>query len=233
MDRKQFLHTIAGAALAPLVPKSLAAPRVAAAATHAVAACQFSPSVPEGPFYFDAKLVRKEIAEGRPGIPIEYRLTVVNAECQPVANAVVDIWQCDSDGVYSGYPGQITGANTTGMTFLRGVQSTDAQGLARFTAIYPGWYPRRLTHLHVKIHLSSRTVVTTNVFYPDAANAEVYASPQYKARGPNPTTVDQDVELKGDIARFKTLMLNVTQDPSRRYLGVYTFGIAGQPTVRS
>jgi protocatechuate 3,4-dioxygenase beta subunit len=230
MDRKQFLHTIAGAALAPLIPKSLAAPGLAAAATPAVAACQFSPSVPEGPFYFDAKLVRKEIAEGRPGIPIEYRLTVVNADCQPVANAVVDIWQCDRDGAYSGYAGQATGANTIGMTFLRGVQSTDAQGLVRFTAIYPGWYPRRLTHLHVKIHLSSKTIVTTNLFYPDAVNAEVYASSQYKALGLNPTTVDQDVELKGDSARFKTLMLNLTQDGSGRYLGAYTFGIAGATT---
>lgn len=227
MNRKQFLHTIAGAALAPLVPKSLAAPRVAAAAAPAVAVCQFSPSVPEGPFYFDTKLVRNEIAEGRPGIPIEYRLTVVNADCQPVANAVVDIWQCDSDGVYSGYAGQATGANTVGMTFLRGVQPTDVQGLARFTAIYPGWYPRRLTHLHVKIHLPSKSIVTTNLFYPDAVNAEVYASSQYKARGSNPATVAQDVELKGDSARFKTLMFNVTQDGSGRYLGTYTFGISG------
>jgi hypothetical protein len=32
--------------------------------------------------------------------------------------------------------------------------------------------------------------------------------------------------LKGDTARFKTLMLNVTQDGSGRYLGTYTFGIS-------
>jgi len=220
MDRKQFLRTIGGAALFPLVPPSFAASRVAAAA------CQFSSSVPEGPFYFDSKLVRKEIAEGRPGIPIEYRLSVVDAECKPVANAIVDIWQCDKDGVYSGYSGQATGEATVGMTFLRGVQATDAQGLAQFTAIYPGWYPRRVTHLHVKIRLSTKAIVTTNVFYPDAVNAEVYATPQYKARGPNPTTVAQDVELKGDAARFKSLMFNLSRDGSGRYLADYTFGIA-------
>ncbi|MGZ5094856.1 MAG: dioxygenase family protein [Burkholderiales bacterium] len=226
MDRKHFLRTIGGVALVPFVPQSFTAPRDVAAATAPAGACQFSPSVPEGPFYFDTKLVRQEIAEGRPGIPIEYRLTVVNASCQPVTNAAIDIWQCDSDGVYSGYAGQATGANTTGTTFLRGIQPTNAQGLTRFTAIYPGWYPRRLTHLHVKIHLSSKTIVTTNLFYPDAVNAEVYSSPQYKARGPNPTTVAQDVELRGDTARFKTLMLNVTQDGSGRYVGTYTFGIS-------
>ena len=230
MDRKQFIRAVGGAALVPFVPQLLAAPRVIAAATSAAGACQFSPSVPEGPFYLDAKLVRREIAEGRPGIPIEYRLGVVDAQCRPVVNALVDVWQCDRDGVYSGYPGQATGANTTGMTFLRGIQVTDAQGLARFTGIYPGWYPRRLTHLHVKIHVSSKAVVTTNVFYPDAVNAEVYVSPLYKARGPNPTTVAQDVELKGDAERFKALLFSLTRDESGRYVGVYTFGIAGQPT---
>ena len=68
--------------------------------------------------------------------------------------------------------------------------------------------------------------MTTNVFYPDAVNAEVYATPQYKAPGPNPIAVADDVELKGDSARFKTLMLNLTRDGGGRYLGAYTFGIA-------
>jgi protocatechuate 3,4-dioxygenase beta subunit len=225
MDRKQFLRAIGGVALAPMVPASPFVQRAAAAAP-AEATCRFSPSVPEGPFYFDTKLVRVNIAEDRQGLPIEYRLTVVNANCKPVANALVDVWQCDSSGVYSGYGGQATGASTVGMTFLRGMQATDARGLARFTAIYPGWYPRRLTHLHVKIHLSSKAVVTTNLFYPEEVNAEVYALPPYKARGPNPATVAQDVELKGDAERFKALMFNVTREGSGRYVGSYTFSIA-------
>jgi protocatechuate 3,4-dioxygenase beta subunit len=226
MDRKQFLRTLGGSVLVPLIPASLSGSRVVAAATPTVASCQFSPSVPEGPFYFNTKLVRQDIAEGRPGIRIEYRLTVVDATCQPVPNAAVDIWQCDSDGVYSGYPDQATGANTTGMTFLRGMQLTNPQGLARFTAIYPGWYPRRVTHLHVKIHLPPKAIVTTNLFYPEAVNAAVYSSPHYKAHGPNRSTVAQDVELKGDAARFKTLTMNVTEDGRDGYIGTYTFGIS-------
>jgi protocatechuate 3,4-dioxygenase beta subunit len=224
MDRKEFLLTVGGAALAPFIPASL---NVARAAESAVAAtCRFSPSVPEGPFYFDAKLIRRDITEGRPGIPIEYQLSVVDAACQPVRDAKLDIWQCDNGGVYSGYPGQATGASTVGMTFLRGVQSTDAEGLAKFVAIYPGWYPGRLTHLHVKIHLPARGVVTTNLFFPDAVNAEVYASSAYKAHGPNPATVAQDVELKGDTARFNALTLRLTRGSGGSYMGAYKFAIA-------
>jgi protocatechuate 3,4-dioxygenase beta subunit len=73
--------------------------------------------LPDGPFYFDPQLFRADITENRPGgVPIEYRLSVVDSACRPVAKAVVDIWQCDAVGVYSGYPAQITGADTAGMT---------------------------------------------------------------------------------------------------------------------
>jgi protocatechuate 3,4-dioxygenase beta subunit len=225
VDRKQFLLGVGGAALAPFVPASINIPRAAAAASVA-ATCRFSPSVPEGPFYFDTKLLRQEITEGRPGIPIEYQLYVVDAGCKPVADAKVDIWQCDNVGVYSGYAGQATGASTVGMTFLRGVQPTDAEGSAKFIAIYPGWYPGRLTHLHVKIHLPSKGVVTTNLFFPDAVNAEVYAFPEYKTHGPNPATVAQDVELKGDAARFNALMLQLTRNSGGSYVGAYKFAVA-------
>ena len=97
-------------------------------------------------------------------------------------------------------------------------QPTNAQGLARFTAIYPGWYPRRLTHLHVKIHCSSKTIVTTNLFYPDAVNAEVYSYSFELKLVPDPQRWPKTWSW-GDTARFKTLMLNVTPDASGRYPG--------------
>jgi protocatechuate 3,4-dioxygenase beta subunit len=180
--------------------------------------------VPEGPFYFDTKLMRPDIAEGRPGLPVEYRISVVGADCQPIANAGVDVWQCDAAGVYSGYAEQATGVSTKGSTFLRGIQMTNAQGLARFTAIYPGWYPRRIPHLHVKLHSAGKVVLTTNLFYPEAVNAEVYSSPLYKARGQSPVTLAQDVELRGDAARLKTLTFAMTKEGGR-YVGTYTFSI--------
>jgi len=226
MNRKEFLRTLGGAAMLPVIPQAIVSSGSAQAAAPAAASCQFSPTLPDGPFYFDPRLFRADITDGKAGFPIEYRLGVVNASCQPVTNAVVDIWQSDADGVYSGYDGQITGANTKGQTFLRGMQKTDAKGMTKFTAIYPGWYPRRVPHLHVKIHLSPKEVITTNLFFPNSINNEVYATRHYKARGPSPMTVAQDVELKGDEARFKTLMFDLTKDAGGGYIGAYTFGVS-------
>ena len=74
--------------------------------------------------------------------------------------------------------------------------------------------------------MSAKAVITTNLFFLDAVNARVYASPHYKSHGANRATVADDVELKGDAARFKTLMLNLDGNESRGYVGTYTFGIA-------
>jgi protocatechuate 3,4-dioxygenase beta subunit len=224
MNRKQFLKCLGGAGLVTLIPKSFASAEQPLRKV-AAPACFLTSAVPEGPFYFDKNMVRKDITEGREGVAVNYQFTVVDVSCAPVANALVDIWQCDKDGAYSGYAGQPGGINTAGKTFLRGIQTTDAQGQVQFTSIYPGWYPNRLTHLHVKIRLKSQVYVTTNLFYPDAVSKEVYNSALYRTRGQNPAAVANDVELRGDTSRFKNLQTTLTPDGKGGYVGTYTFGI--------
>jgi hypothetical protein len=68
--------------------------------------CTITLEVTEGPFYFDPKLERADVTEGKKGIALDVRLQVVDAGCRPVAGARVDIWHCDAQGAYSGYPGQ-------------------------------------------------------------------------------------------------------------------------------
>jgi len=68
--------------------------------------------------------------------------------------------------------------------------------------------------------------VAANLFFPEPVNAVIYASPQYRTRGPNPSSVGQDVELRGDASRFQALMMNVTPEAGGRYVGAYTFGIS-------
>jgi protocatechuate 3,4-dioxygenase beta subunit len=103
--------------------------------------CLLTPEAVQGPFYFDPKLVRAEITEGKLGAPLALTLQVVEAkDCAPLVGARVDVWHADALGAYSGFARQETGS-TQGETFLRGTQFTSPGGEVRFATIYPGWYP--------------------------------------------------------------------------------------------
>ncbi|KPH97828.1 intradiol ring-cleavage dioxygenase [Actinobacteria bacterium OK006] len=64
----------------------------------------------EGPYYIDADKIRQDITEDQEGIPLTFKLKVIDAEtCRPVRNAAVDIWHCSAVGVYSGYEAMCSG----------------------------------------------------------------------------------------------------------------------------
>ncbi len=124
---------------------------------------------------------RTNIAEGRPGLPLDLSLKVTNANngCAPISNARVDVWHCDRDGVYSGFSNQPGGVDARGETFCRGILLTDDQGLVRFETIYPGWYPGRVTHIHFQVYLNNGLVATSQLAFPDATNTLIYATDAY------------------------------------------------------
>ena len=67
-------------------------------------ACSLTAEQEEGPYYIDDRIVRREITEGKPGIPLELRIALLDARsCTPVPYAAIDIWHCDALGVYSGF----------------------------------------------------------------------------------------------------------------------------------
>lgn len=63
-------------------------------------------------------------SEGKPGIPFTLSITVLNTNtCTPISKALVDIWHCDSVGIYSHYVAASLGqmnAKTDNTTFFRG-----------------------------------------------------------------------------------------------------------------
>jgi protocatechuate 3,4-dioxygenase beta subunit len=149
--------------------------------------CVLTPMQEEGPFYIDLAQVRQNIVENRPGVPLALALTVVDSDtCKPIRDAAVDIWHCDALGVYSGEPSE----GTEGETYLRGIQLTDRNGLAEFATIYPGQYPGRTTHIHVKVHIGGRlsdgtysgshVSHTGQLFTSDRRDAEVFALAPYE-----------------------------------------------------
>ena len=98
--------------------------------------------------------LRRNITEGKPGVPLRLYVTVVEVStCSPLENAAVDIWHCDALGVYSHFvSGSASASDTT--TFLRGVQLADASGLVIIDTIFPGFYSGRTTHIHIKVYQS-------------------------------------------------------------------------------
>jgi protocatechuate 3,4-dioxygenase beta subunit len=137
------------------------------------AACRVTTELTEGPFYLDVNAIRSDIREDRKGTLLRLALRVRDAgSCQPIDNAVVDIWHCDAMGSYSGVDGN-------GGTYLRGAQVTNADGIVEFKTIYPGWYPTRTPHIHAKVHLDRQTVLTTQLFFDDAFTRRIYERSPY------------------------------------------------------
>ena len=175
--------------------------------------CDPTPSKTEGPFYFDAGMVRRDITEGKPGTPLLVSFRLVEAgSCAPIPDAFVDIWHTDAAGLYSGYRGQgDDGADTSGQTFLRGKQITDADGLAEFDTIYPGAYPGRTIHIHFKAYTDEQRLLTSQMHFPDEVTDVVLQSEPYSEHGPRSTTNESD-RLVSDDSEDQALLGQVRQD---------------------
>jgi protocatechuate 3,4-dioxygenase beta subunit len=145
--------------------------------------CVLTPEQTEGPYYISNEKLRRNITDGRPGTPMLLRAFVVNAStCKAIKNAAVDIWHADAEGVYSGF-----GEGVASRTFMRGIQRTNARGLALFRTVYPGWYQGRTVHIHVKVHLGGNVVHTGQLYFPDTVTDAVYRKAPYNSR-PNRST---------------------------------------------
>ncbi|MBM7080561.1 intradiol ring-cleavage dioxygenase [Micromonospora humida] len=77
--------------------------------------CTLTASTTQGPYYFDADKIRSDIREDRAGTRLRVAIRVQDSEqCGPLANAVVEIWHCDAEGLYSGAEAQSSGASGGG-----------------------------------------------------------------------------------------------------------------------
>jgi protocatechuate 3,4-dioxygenase beta subunit len=150
-----------------------------AAVAAGLVTCVLTPEMTEGPYYLEGDKVRRDVREGRPGVPLTLETTVVDVStCKPIKGAAVDIWHCDAGGTYSGFAQE----GTEGRTFLRGIQKTDKNGLATFTTVYPGWYSGRTVHIHVSVHLGGSVLHTGQLFFPEALTDAVYRRAPYNRR---------------------------------------------------
>ena len=189
----------------------------AAVASGAVS-CVLAPEQTDGPYYISGEKLRRDITEGRPGTPLLLRLRVVDARtCKPIKGAAVDIWHCDALGVYSGF-----GSGSGNRTFMRGVQRTDRNGLARFRSVYPGWYRGRTVHIHVKVHVAGDVVHTGQLYFPDAVTDKVFRRKPYSRRGRRSTRNANDFVFAQGGRRS---MLRLRK-AGTAYVGSITMGVS-------
>ena len=200
--------------------------------------CIVSPTETEGPYpYADGgeinnPLNRSDVTGGQTGVPLSLVLTVVNANdsCAAVANARVDIWHCNKDGYYSGYANQNGGVlgiqSYTGQTWLRGYQTTDANGEVMFTSVYPGWYQGRATHIHIEVYIDNVMKKTTQIAFPETTNAIVYASSLYAAHGTNPISNAADGILGNSATDLANETVTVSGSVADGYIAKQTIGLA-------
>jgi protocatechuate 3,4-dioxygenase beta subunit len=188
-DRRESLVVAGGLAIAALGAGALPASAASTASGASAASCVLAPEMTEGPFYLANEKVRRNVREGQPGVALALQLGVVDASsCKPIKGAAVDIWHADAAGAYSG----IGSNGTSGRTFLRGIQKTDAKGIARFDSVYPGWYQGRTVHIHVMVHVGGNVVHTGQLFFDDTLTDTVFTRKPYSARG------ERDVRNSGD-----------------------------------
>jgi protocatechuate 3,4-dioxygenase beta subunit len=224
---------------------ALASPRAASAGASAAASpttrppfrlpkCIVRPSQTEGPYFVDTELDRSDIrsdptdgsvCEGAP-LTLEFQVSRINAQaCEPLPGALVDVWQCDAGGVYSGVE-DIDGLfDTTGKRFLRGHQVTDRSGIARFTTIYPGWYPGRTVHIHFKIRTnpgdSTGHEFTSQVYFDDAFTDRVFQAQPYAENTGERTRNPGDAIYRSGGSQ---LLLDVTEDGAG-YRAIFDVGL--------
>jgi protocatechuate 3,4-dioxygenase beta subunit len=171
----------------------LGLPAAAAAAPPAsTPRCVVRPEQTEGPYFVDERLVRTDITSDpktgvrAAGVPLTLALRVytrAGRQCVALPDARVDVWHCDRLGRYSGV--REYGLDTSGQAFLRGQQVTDDAGEVRFETVYPGAYPGRAVHVHVKVREASgdrrAREFTSQLYFEDAVNDAVLSLPAYTA----------------------------------------------------
>lgn len=169
--------------------------------TTTIPGCVVRPEMTEGPYFVDEQLERSDLREDpttgtvHGGVPVTLTLNILqiaNNACTPLSGAIVDIWQCDAEGIYS----DIEAQNTTGQKFLRGFQTTDAAGKVAFTTIFPGWYTGRTVHIHVKIRTDASDTAyefTSQFYFDDTITDTVLGLEPYNARGTRDTTNSNDM----------------------------------------
>jgi protocatechuate 3,4-dioxygenase beta subunit len=212
MNRKKFLtEGLTGFGAIIALPSAITACKKKTTGT--TTGCEVMPAETKGPFpnLTPAQLVRRNIVSDRTGVALLMTLTIKDSSenCNVLQDVLVDVWHCDKEGNYSQY-GTSSAAN-----FLRGRQTTDANGQVSFLSIFPGWYPGRAPHIHVEVlSAGGSSLLVSQIAFPPSVYNTVYATSGY--RGTADTSNTQDGIFRDSID--KNLSDSVTGNITDGYI---------------
>lgn len=169
-------------------------------------ACVLMPRAAAGPFPLDEQFIRRDVTEGYPGHPLRLGLRAIDGDCEPIPGAAVEIWHADATGDYSAFEDGGNGKDEgPGTTFLRGTQIADDDGIVEFHTVYPGWYPGRAVHIHLRVRVDDELVLTGQIYFDDDYTAGVFAGEAYADNG-LPDTTNATDGLAGEVATDGSLI---------------------------
>lgn len=210
--------------------------------------CPLDPEVTEGPYVWDEAPIRENITEGKPGVPFQIQLTVVNSTtCEEIEGAAVEFWHCDANGIYSHFYEQSTntGSDTDNSTYLRGIQYTNASGTTVVDTIFPGWYEGRVTHIHIRVHFNitetddgeSYTGGTVShvgqLFFNDTYTYEIQSASYYENNTASITALANDSVYTGQDGSYGLTTLTEMYPGEGLTKGVIGFVTVGIDTVET
>jgi protocatechuate 3,4-dioxygenase beta subunit len=203
-----------------------------------------TPAVTEGPYfneYSDASLNRSDLKTGTTrtsvinAVPLALTFNVFQVSgttVTPLSGARLDLWHTDAIGKYSDEASE----GTSGQTFLRGYQFTDANGSLTFNTIIPGWYSGRTPHIHFMVRSVAASGALTNrvtsqlFFDPTVINTIYTTNAAYSARGTPDTTNAADMvyntrTTSGGIAG-PSLLLSLAPNGTGGYTATFNVYVA-------
>ena len=226
LNRREFLVMLGGTLTAAACMSgsepaaTVPAPTESAASTIAapLPTCVAQPEMTEGPYFVDEQLNRFDIRRTnentlKAGLPmlLTFNISdVTGGNCTALADATVDLWQCDALGIYSDV--EDPSFNTIGQNWLRGSRSTNEDGIVQFLTIVPGWYTIRAVHQHIKIRTletdGNTYEFTTQLFFKLDQLEPIYSTEHYVGNG-MPNVLNENDMFYQSLAESDILTLDL------------------------
>lgn len=161
-----------------------------------------------GPYYrANAPFRSNLVVPGDQGTILNFSGRVTNKDCVPLKDAIVDVWQANTDAVYDS-----SSANFN----YRGKFQTGADGTYSFRSVKPGWYLNgsqyRPAHIHFRVTCPGYTELITQLYFegdPYIANDPWASDPDAEKRIVPVNTVNSedlavfDIILDGNTTHIK------------------------------